>query len=78
MKRELKSLLGWFAAGLIAAFGGVLFSDLFGDFFNGLPNGTGPILGMGVFLCVVLITCTGIVVIKIDQTKDDKQNEDKQ
>ncbi len=67
----------YFVIGLFVAFGGVLLSDVFADIFNGLPYGTGGILGMGAYLCVVVITCTGIVVTKLEQKLQSKNGEQK-
>ena len=47
--------------------GGKFFSAICGDFFNGMDYGSACILGMGMFLCVVIITCTGIVVSRLEQ-----------
>ena len=59
----------YFVISLVVSFGGVLFSDIFADIFNGLPYGTGAILGMCAYLCVVVITCTGIIVSKFEKSE---------
>ncbi|MCQ2425064.1 MAG: hypothetical protein MJ070_02865 [Lachnospiraceae bacterium] len=71
----MKKIGTYFVFGLVVAFVGVLFSDIFADIFNGLPYGTGAILGMGAFLCVVVITCTGIIVSKLEEKPDKKEKE---
>lgn len=71
----MKKIGAYFAIGLVVAFVGVLFSDIFADIFNGLPYGTGAILGMGAYLCVVVITCTGIIISKIEEKLDKEEKE---
>ncbi|MCQ2471609.1 MAG: hypothetical protein MJ147_06185 [Clostridia bacterium] len=66
----MKKIGTYFVIGLIVAFVGVLFSDIFADIFNGLPYGTGAILGICAYLCVVVITCTGIIISKIEEKSD--------
>ncbi len=66
MEKHKMSMLGWVLIAFAAAFVGLYFSDFFGDIFNGLPSGTGCILGMGAYLCIVVIVCTGIIVTKLD------------
>lgn len=61
----MKTIWKYFAVGCVVAFAGVLFSDICGDFFNGMDYGSACAVGMGLYLCVVVITCTGIIVSKI-------------
>ena len=68
----MKKIGGYIAIGCVVAIIGMLFSDICGDFFNGMDYGSGCVLGMGMYLCVVVVTCTGIVISKISP----KQNED--
>ena len=64
-----RTILGYFVIGLAVAFGGVLFSDVCGNFFNGMDYGTACMLGMGIYLCVVVITCTGVIVSHLEKKK---------
>lgn len=68
----MKKVGAFFVIGLVIAFVGVIVSDVFADIFNGLPYGTGAILGMGVYLCVVVITCTGIIISKLEEKAENK------
>ena len=71
-KREDKAwrtILGYFVIGLAVAFGGLLFSDLCGNFFNGMEYGAACTVGIGLYLCVVVITCTGIIVSHLEKRK---------
>lgn len=65
----------YFVIGLIIAFVGVWVSDIFADIFNGLPYGTGAILGMCAYLCVVVVTCTGIIISKFEEKSENKTEE---
>ncbi len=64
-----RTILGYFVIGLAVAFGGVLFSDVCGNFFNGMEYGAACTVGMGIYLCVVVITCTGIIVSYLEKKK---------
>ena len=67
--RAWRTILSYFVIGLAVAFGGVLFSDLCGHFFNGMEYGAACILGMGIYLCVVVVTCTGVIVSHLKKKK---------
>ena len=58
MKRILKYLL----IGLIVALAGVLFSDVCGDLLHGMSYGDGAAVGMGAYVCIVLVVCTGVII----------------
>ena len=64
-----RTILGYFVIGLAVAFGGVLFSDVCGNFFNGMEYGAACTVGIGLYLCVVVITCTGIIVSHLEKRK---------
>lgn len=55
------------ALGLVVAAVGVLVSDICGDLFNGMDYGSACAVGMGAYLCVVVIVCAGIVVSKLEE-----------
>ena len=74
----MKKVGAYFVIGLVVAFVGVLLSDVFADLFNGLPYGTGAILGMGVYLCVVVITCTGIIISKLDDKAENEKKDEQE
>lgn len=71
----MKKIGTYFVIGLVVAFVGLLLFDIISAFFNGLPYDTGEILGMGVSLCVVVITCTGIIISKLAEKSDKKEKE---
>lgn len=56
----------YLAAGIVTAVGGMLVSDLAGTFFNGMDYGSACVLGMCMYLCVVLVTCTGVLAAKLN------------
>lgn len=62
----MKNIWKFFALGIAAAAIGMLLSDLTGDFFNGMDYGSACVLGMGMYLCVVIVTCTGVILTKLD------------
>lgn len=71
----MKKIGSYFGIGCIVAIIGLFFSELCGDFFNGMDYGSACVLGMGMYLCVVIITCTGIVVSKIGTKKKTDETE---
>ena len=68
----MKQIGTYFIVGCLLAIGGMFFSDITGSFFNGMDYGSACVLGMGMYLCVVIVTCTGIIVSKLEA----KNNED--
>ena len=62
----MKKVLKYFAIGLVVSFVGVLFSDITGTVFNGMDYGSACAVGMGMYLCIVVIVCTGIIVSKLE------------
>ena len=73
----MKTIGKYILVGIIVAVGGMFVSDVAGNFFNGLGSyGFGCILGICMYLCVVVVTCTGIIVSKLNKTThSDKQND---
>ena len=65
MKIVAKSIL----AGLGAMAGGLVFSALFAQFWNGMGRETGALLGMGCCLCLTAAVSTGIVLARLENRK---------
>lgn len=61
----MKKVWTYFAIGCVLAIAGMFFSDICGNFFNGMDYGSACLLGMGMYLCIVVVTCTGIIVSKV-------------
>ena len=68
----MKRILKYFAIGCVLAIAGIIFSANCAGLFNGMDIEKACILVMEMYLCVVVVTCTGIIVSKITS----KQNED--
>ena len=70
----MKNIWQYILAGIAVAIGGMFVSDLAGNFFNGLGGyGFGCILGICMYLCIVVVTCTGIVVTKLNKDTRSKE-----
>ena len=67
----MKKIGTYFITGCLLAIIGMLFSDITGNFFNGMDYGSACVLGMGMYLCVVIVTCSGIIVSKLDSNIDE-------
>ncbi len=64
--------------GIVVALGGMFISDIAGSFFNGMDYGSACVLGICMYLCVVIVTCTGIIVAKLNKNTNSKEIHDKQ
>lgn len=75
----MKNIWKYILAGIAVAIGGMFVSDLAGDFLNGLGGyGFGCILGICMYLCVVIVTCTGIIVAELHKnTHGGEKSDDK-
>ena len=73
----MKKVWIYFAIGCALAIVGMFFSDICGDFFNGMDYGSACVLGMGMYLYVVVVTCTGIIVSKITSKPNEDTSDEK-
>ena len=75
----MKNIWKYILVGIIVAAGGMFVADIAGHFFNGLGGyGFGCILGICLYLCIVVVTCTGIIIARIDsKSSKDNSGEDK-
>ena len=74
----MKKIGTYFGIGCVVAIIGMFFSELCGSFFNGMEYGSACVLGMGMYLCVVVVTCTGIILSKLgsDANKDNSNEKE--
>lgn len=70
----MKKIGTYLGIGCVLAIVGMFFADICGSFFNGMEYGSACVLGM--YLCVVIVTCTGIIVSKLGD-KPTGDNNDK-
>ena len=63
MNAIVKSVL----IGIAAVIVGFIFAALFGSIFTGFALETATIFGIGLYLCFVVVVCTGIIISKIDK-----------
>ena len=73
----MKKVWTYFAIGCVLAIAGMFFSDICGNFFNGMDYGSACLLGMGMYLCIVVVTCTGIIVSQVTGRKKEDNSEEK-
>lgn len=73
----MKDIWRYVILGIAVAIGGMLVSDLIGFIFNGMDYGSALALGMGMYLCIVVVTCTGIIISKIDKNSHDGDSDEK-
>ncbi|MEG0895217.1 MAG: hypothetical protein RSE07_00605 [Oscillospiraceae bacterium] len=75
--KDLIRILKYILFGILVAIGGMFFADIIGDFFNGMDYGSASVLGICMYLCIVVVTCTGIIVHKIDKNASSDKTNDK-
>ncbi len=64
----MKNIWRYILLGIAVAIDGMFVSDIAGSFFNGMGGyGFGCILGICMYLCVVIVTCTGIIITKLNK-----------
>lgn len=68
----MKKIGTYFGIGCVVAIGGMFFSELCGSIFNGMEYGSACVLGMGMYLCIVVVTCTGIILSKISSNANNE------
>ena len=73
----MKKIGLYFLLGCVVAIGGIIFSALGGQFFNGMGDyGAACVLGMSMYICVVVVTCTGIIAAKMEsKSRGDRSDE---
>ena len=69
----MKKIGTYFGIGCVVAIGGMFFSELCGSIFNGMEYGSACVLGMGMYLCVLVVICTGIILSKITSNANNKK-----
>lgn len=74
----MKDIGRYFVIGCVVAIIGMFFADICGSFFNGMDYGSACVLGIGMYLCVVVVTCTGIIVSKINPKVDEDSSDEKE
>ena len=72
----MKKIWQFVLIGIAIAIGGMFFADLAGDFFNGMDYGSASVLGIGMYLCAVVVVCTGIIVSKLDKNSHSEESDD--
>ena len=74
----MKKVWAYFAIGCVVAIVGMFFSDICGSVFNGMDYGSACTLGIGMYLCIVVVTCTGIIVSKITSKSNEEISDEKE
>lgn len=67
-----RTIAKYIGISILVGIGAVLFAELAGDFFNGMPWGDAAVLGGIVYLCIVMVVCTGVILHHIDKRNKDR------
>lgn len=74
----MKNVWQYILVGIAVAIGGMFLSDAAGKFFNGMDYGSACVLGICMYLCVVIVTCTGIIITKLNKSIRSVETNEKQ
>jgi len=58
------NVLKYLLAGVGTAIVGLFFAELWSELLNGFGKETSYLMGMLVYLCIVVVTCTGLLLNK--------------
>ena len=72
----MKKIWQFVLAGFAVAVGGIFVSELTGKWFNGMDYGSACVLGVCLYLCVVVVTCTGILFTKLDKNANEGKDQE--
>ncbi len=62
-----KTILKSLGFGLLASLGAMLFAEMAGAIFSGLSWGVAAVLGGILYLCLLLVPCTGLILHRMDK-----------
>lgn len=65
----MKNIWKYVLVGCIVAIGGMFAAELVGEFFNGMDSGSAVVMGICMYLCIVVVTCTGVIICKINDAQ---------
>lgn len=65
MKSFWKNFFQSVAAGVVVTLVGAVLSALFGERMTGFSREGATLFGLGLFLCFVLVVCTGVLLAKL-------------
>ena len=65
--KSLLRVLRWLALGIAVAVGGLFAASLFAELFNGMEFGDAVCLGIELYLCIVVVVCTGAILSHKDK-----------
>ncbi len=65
MKPSAKTILWSLVAGVVVALLGALVAALFGQWMNGFSQESATLMGLGLYLCCVVVVCTGVILSRL-------------
>lgn len=66
----MKNIWKYLLLGVVVAGAGLFLSDIVDHFLNGLEYGTACVLGMGLYLCILIVVCTGLILSKVSEKRE--------
>ena len=73
---QMEKLWQFVLAGIAVAVGGLFVSSWISSLFNGMDYGSATVLGICLYLCVVLVTCTGAILLKLEKNAGSNKSQD--
>lgn len=65
--RDLRNILRYLLIGIVVALGGMFFALAMDSLFSGEESLS---VGIGMYICILIVTCTGIVVPRLRKNKE--------
>lgn len=65
--RDLRNILRYLLTGIVVALGGMFFALAMDSLFSGEESLS---VGIGMYICILIVTCTGIVVTRLRKNKE--------
>lgn len=65
--RDLRNILRYLLIGIVVALGGMFFALAMDSLFSGEESLS---VGIGMYICILIVTCTGIVVTRLRKNKE--------
>lgn len=65
--KDLRNILRYLLIGIVVALGGMFFALAMDSLFSGEENLS---VGIGMYICILIVTCTGIVVTRLRKNKE--------
>ncbi len=67
-----RTIWKYIGIGILVDLGAMFFAELAGDFFNGMSWGDAAVLGGILYLCILIVVCTGVLLHHMDKNHPER------